>query len=1484
MAEVENTVDIPKDTVDIPEEDTLPTTNHDIEKEEWAKLKAMPHIQNLPEAGRIYDETRKQNLEDVINQGAEEYRSAVKVADAEILYGASQTLPPEGQAVVAEAVKLKEQTDFLMPNEIQAIKGNLLKVEGMADLPMKEVDNISLIWAVKNSLARRSDERAWYSTVSDFTGMVFWDDVSINTSDTLDKVRERLVDFGVDPDKLTGSYIDSAEDIRVLGELIKELPTLEMKADLINLIEKEYYEFDGNTLKFDDFMRAILGEKSFLEIEHAIDKAGLAGTLATAGASVIQKIIKAAQIVTTLGKARNYEDAMTVSDMAAQSPETARAVGSSQIDSSNTGNPIKDIFEGAPEGASNRYRHHSNKIEDELGRLESIYRIDVTDYSPQEIKDLTVSLRRRLPKDQEVDDVRLVREADNKVTIKYNLLDEDGNLLEQVSKPYTIDDVGSFKDDNIGWIPNALNALASPKFRQGEDGALLVDSAFAGISQSAKVKTIFSKAMEKAWAPVRFNKKSVDKLDKLFKELDGKEIIPTYQKLVIEGIGGIKLTEKEFMSFTSIRRILDEMWAQTNKTIREEMEFNGIKSIMHDGGRIYGKPYESAQSAAGAYFGETKAFPVLKDGSPIESISKESLEEAYSKGYVLVKSKSGSNSLDDMFSTGKGESKEHFNYALVPKEDVRALPNVILNKTPNYLPKVNKDANWFIREKRSVMVDGELVKKPITVGYSATRVQANYGKQQRVLMDKDRGVETEYFVEEDVKLDTAPTGDVVSSMGGLVRGKRSKEGLTYYGDFGGGRADSLESIQRAIAHTSDRMAMSRWREAAQRRWLNSAGRQLENVPQDFKIAREAIEREMPVGDARTKLLSAHDHISSVSMIPTKGEQTFKGLILNAARKLDREFDINVKGIRSQKLNSGLTKGSQLTSSYMYHIKDKNPVDLMKSATFNLTLGAFSMVQIPVQAAGVLVAVAANPIYAGKAVDKWLIASALDLGSDLKVVKETASIVGKRMGMDKDTVKSLQNDYAFWRDSGMRESVVRGNADASSLMNGMPIDAGLIRRGFHGFLEAGQTPYRIGELTNMRISFFTALEREKDLAGAAFKYDGATLQRVMGRAEDYRMQMNAANKAAYQRGFMSLPTQFKQIYTKYVEALTGRTLTTQEKIRVFTTQAAAFGAAGVPIVNHFHSQLRSLFGLEPEVTEEGISVDPQLVEAIDNGLVGLMLTDYMDLDISFSGRLTVASDLIEELIRAVADDRIPFIETLVGASATPLKQTFKLIDNINLMILSKNEPLNPESWSKAEVLGIAEVLGEDLLKMSSSGRNYLASEDIREGYVRSSDGKMLISEYEPDERVALFRQVGFNLKSVEDLYEQKRENISTAELVRGRTTQLINAFHLIARGSNENNSSKVEQGKKAHAFVAQIITNLPETEREAIKEAFYKRITNPKNLKEEVINEYIRLSVAQASEGLSVMNSFMAKELQKKHEIGEAFIEEGSKPFEEQGIE
>ena len=1376
-----------------------------------------------------------QSMEDSVMLSAEELKTNATTTfqneQAQLLtdtieYVAAER-PEDLEVAVKNAPGKFQEIEAAGASKLTPYLGWVNSLEGSDKISQVEKEAIAVDSLLLEAITSGMDKRAWYQTAWDIGGMMVVPDESYNAAE----LQEQL--FG-DTAGFT-EWLGSADAFSNISEFRNQLPTNQRVMFDERLVEV-IQGVDDNQLQQVGMAMAILGRDQDTVAFQGLEKLDALFVGGALGKGLL-KGLRSLNVLNRTAKAGDARTAMKTADAVTADAVVAREAGVIPVDAAGVGNPVKPegVFTGAPDGVQREYRMYHGDITEALDTALDTLVVSAAP-NTKEADTIAAAIKRNLAKNDDIENIHIEQRVEG-MAITYDVVDTKGVKTVNEFKEFTLDDLGGFIQKDAGMIASGLRFATSPNTTAGADRKFFVQGAEAALFAKGRIGKSYTDAVDLALKPVNGNVKSLTKISNVLKQLDGTDVELTYQTLVKEGVGGQRLTDKEFVSTLGLRRVLDDAWHTNNQTVRREMELRGSKAIDFDGEIQYGKPYNDADSAYSAFSGDVENTIIVdKNGLTHKGMGLDELKQQYKEGQILIKN-DGANELE-WFSSPDGFVR----YALVDAGTVGELPRTVLNKVKNYLPKLREDANYFVKNAREVIVNGMKKRKDVTVAYAATETQARaYLLKLRQAAD-DMGEE---FVEGDwdIRFDRevgqgAMNSDALGVGGGLVRGKRKSTELDWAGDLDeGGRTDALESLQRYMNITSDRYAMSEWRLEARARVVNEMsgisdiGDKAKSEP--WGNLRSMILASNVKPQRKAKLLAMYDQTSTMMMLPTKTDQAFQGAVRAIGEKFDRA-------------------GREGVAKYMYKMHDKSVLDIAKGATFNLTLGMFNMVQIPVQLLGASVAVSINPIAATKAAPRWLMASTLDFVTNEKAAKAFLTKSARDLDVD---VNSMANDYAAWRKSGMYEAVVRGNADASSLASRLPYDAGFLRKGWAKTVEKGQTPYRMGELSNMRISFFTALEREKGLKGKSFVYDDATIGRVVSRAEQYRLNMSGANKAGFQKGVWALPTQFKQIYTKYMESMFGTHFTGKEKARLAIGQMALFGAAGVPVLNHFTDEVMTgVFGLETgDLTSEELTLAKR-------GAIGWYLNHELDIDALISGRLTVSADVIEDVRRALVDENVPMFKTMLGASFT---SGDKMVDFFQNMVMAGNmvidEYLEGEDTQPALALA-SEIMVRSLANIPGSSRKWMAAYDLSEGMVRKSDGSPLYST-NPDLGDIYARAIGFSSQEMDDLYKLSISDRNRTQVIRDLTTRYISILHDLENSVTNQDELTTEASQIAASLLKRQINRLHPDDASAVMEAVISRIGKPKDFKEETINKSIINAIGEFTDSANKVSIIKQKHIE-----------------------
>lgn len=1337
-------------------------------------------------------------------------------------------LPVAISNVPAELEKYRQQAaSMLAPylNWIDNIEGS----EKLSDYQKKSIAADALLL---QSFSKGMDDYSIWGKTVDFLGVMAVPDQGYNVAELQAKMQGDEVTF-----RKWLSSPEAYDNIRSFRMELSPEDRVFFDQSLLRTIES----VDDNKLQQTEMVGYALGTGEGAKASDIVEKVltPLYPLDILAAASLG---IKALSSLSRLSKIGNKIATIRLADTVSRYDELSKATGINKYDAASTGNPLTpEIFNGAPDGLQSMYAERMLDVEENLKRADNSFKY-VSDLNEADKVEFAAAIKRNISKDMEIDNFDITFD-EGKAIVKYDVVKDGVPIWKNVNQTvsYKVDDFGGFVQDTNRLPVASVRHIASPAITSGADKKLFLEAAEASVFSEARIHGSLTKAMDAAMKPVKGNKNSVSKVNEVLQRLDGKSIVPSYQELVVKGVGGIKLTDKEFAAYTGARKVLEHAWQLNNGVIRRDKELRGVKSITIRDYTYFGKPYETSSEAFRAFRADKEIRAIDHEGKLLEEITSELIEEQYAKGNVLMKA--DSNNPFEWFSGFNGSSK----YAFVPKSEITILPRNVLGKTPNYLPKLRKDANWFIKMEKEVMVNGANRAVEHTIAYSSLEKDAIKYIDDLEKAAIEAGVEfdrSKYKVRFDKELGRGSTSEeAIRISGGLMSGSRKSTELPYVGSSEGGeRVDALTSMQRYLGLTADRVALSEWRMEAKTRWYNQA-KSYDQLPdiksKSWAEAKEDVQSSGLALRNKSKLLAMHDQITSISKIPSKTEQMLSDYAVEIGKRFER---------------SGLDN----IAKYMYSRRSGGVINTIKSITYNLNLGTYSLVQIPTQLFGSAVAISIDPIYAMRAMNKWLIASGMDVAM---TETEAVAYLNKVFKGTEKELSVIAKDYSFWRKSGMYESVVRGNADAYSVTNNLPYDAGVLSRGFHKFVEKGQIPFKIGEVGNMRISFFTALEKEKALAGDKFVYDNNTLQTVIARAEQYRLNMSSANKANYQKGFWSLPTQFKQIYTKYLEAIAGDWFTTSEKIRMVGVQALLWGAAGVPILNFYADTMAKGFhNIYSFITGDDIEASSEEMTMYKRGSMGWLFNSVADIDAAISGRLAVSANFIEEISKLITDQNTPVLKAAMGASFTGGDKFIDLLNNMcfagKLVIDNTGEI---DTWKIA-----GGIVGESLLEIPSSTRKLLLARDMYNGVMTKSDGTPLY-ETDPNLATIFFLGAGFGSQEAEDLYKLHFSNQVTDREISARASQYISLIYRLTKGVEDGNEKDVAETHKALTLIANSIDNIYPEDATKIWNKINKAIMKPSNFKEETIKRAIENMNSEFVENANRMSVVKQKEIELRSE-------------------
>ena len=1184
-----------------------------------------------------------------------------------------------------------------------------------ANYTEKEVEDAAWLHYVRGKTAEVWGEMDKVDVALDFAGYVVAPMENLRMSDLAELIG---ADFKADDLVDTTQFISS-----LTHKIMSEAPELRVK--LIDHIIDSWSEIKGdNRLALVDLLGKLSGDfnEDMSHIENALERGDQVSYILA-----FPKILRGAMRgFNALRMARKMKALEATADMVkAGSRGELTEVGITPLEAASTLDPMADtpnLLKGS--GASPEVTEGVSRIEAQI----AIFTDEIDKFNNPGLgltKDEMKSAMNRAEKAYDegyegIAEVRAVERDDLGFDLTYDVVDSKGKLIRRESTPisFTRDDIakkGAFKSGHR----EAGKSVTSPLYRFKEAGKELVRLPEWATFQGAKIRSLYDGAIRQSLKGL--NKKSVKKVEALLEE--GDQFTDDKMQLVgkvFDRADAKKrgLSDEEFEAYQGMRAVVDHMyWAKDSELVNDR-NARGILSLKWGEQELPVKAYDDVVAAkAGFTQSDVRSHWIATDNAEggkrvvdkfadSSALKGDYLAKKYDEGFVLVK---GDN---------KGllpDGDDYVEWAFVRRENLSKATRGILNRRTGYMPKIRKDAFYFAKERVVKRVAGKDVDQYNTVRYFDNKTDADTfveslgdSKTYKVLADKEMSpseIEAEHL----------------NLSGGLFKGSRKSTdipfGLPFEGRKGE-RAGALESLQRYVNNISKNMPMSVYRMGLQQRWLNHA-KDLRAIPASYTgDFSSAIHKIVPGSEAAEFLKDSHGQIKFLSGIPTEAEEAFATKL----RSLAEIFEGHPK------------LGGKWMSRQLHETSQESMAGLARGLTFHLMLGMYNPAQLLIQGSGALVALSINPVHAMKAMPTVLGAGIADLAisnNPAKFAKFT-KYIAKQGFLDEDA-------YAAWRKSGMLEGTTHSSLDYQSLWNDVPYDAPLWRR----VVGNGDMFYKSGELFNSRVSFFTAYNHWKELNPGKKLLD-SDIKDIVFRAEEYRLNMSKVNSSKFQKGLISVPTQFQKVNTSFYEKMIGDTLTWPERRRLIGGQALVFGGAGVPILGGLTPILLDTIGLNAE------EAPPELLKAIQAGTLGWLLTDHLDINSLVTGRMTLGTDFVERMFDAISDGVIPW-DVIRGPFGNIWDRADNIFDQWHTALNTVIE--GGESLSAADMAAVGKILVRSSTAIASSTASVRKSYDMYHSDIyRNKDGKGIFEWEDKNLQTVAFQAIGFAPSEPQDWYE------------------------------------------------------------------------------------------------------------------------------------
>ena len=938
-------------------------------------------------------------------------------------------------------------------------------------------------------------------------------------------------------------------------------------------------------------------------------------------------------------------------------------------------------------------------------------------------------------------EANIVSKTDEGFTVSYKL---DG-VEEARDVVYNINDVGDLDVLEAGQVETKIFSPSVWMDRIQKDAVEVATR--IGFAQTRVLKDLedavnmATKQLGPALSPSgRSSRKRVDSILTAGDEFDtGKGTVFNIQQLKYEGIstdqGLLKLNDSEIAAYYAMRDVFDALHSIKNKQVRDTLTFNNFKEVTIGG------------QSDGATFKQSIAKEITKGDIPddvvriwstlganfegaVVRLDSLDIDKNLEAGYTLVR-----------FKQAEKVGDEFVEYGLVKTDQIQELRGQVLNKKTGYVPKQAKDGFYFVKQAVDQTINGVLVKGSSVRTLRMFDNKADATDYRDQLRAENPDVAASYGVKHDREMSIAELEDeIISENGGLFTSSRSSREITYGLDGDKPRRISaFEAMERNLQHISNNVPMNEFRMGIQQRWLNSARPYLTS-PNDFHSPLKPATLDVDV-KAEVALRESREWIRDQMRIPTPSERRWEAFTRRSAEWMEGKPILDRPGE-----NISIRRG-------VMHIGAKDPFAAMRASAFHALLGWFNPAQLWVQSQGFSIAFALDPLAAPQRSREYMaLRAAIHLRGNDKALRATA----KAAGVDEDGFAELVEQF---HRTGLMDSV-KSTADYAASAQSYWIGSDALRRA----ADKGLVFFREGERFTRGYAFLTARSAwKKDNPGRAI--DDEAMREITTRTVKKMLNLNRANRAYWQKGILSVPTQFQQITAKFVENMLPNVMpgaagkfTGREKARILTAQMALYGTAGIPLSEWVMNESAQYFGMGPE------DITPEQAAYLSNGFWGWLGKEITGEGIEFGPRGGVASG-IQTVIEDLFINDQPFSEAALGAFGTVPERTLRAVGTIAPMVANLDELEWTSTEFKKALYSITDIV--------STFNNYHQAQlwlDSQE--VRDRKGNLLF-EINADKDAALVwtKKLGFSPSRVSGMYDLKNYNRKQKEIVKEKADAL-----------------------------------------------------------------------------------------------------------------
>lgn len=987
--------------------------------------------------------------------------------------------------------------------------------------------------------------------------------------------------------------------------------------------------------------------------------------------------------------------------------------------------------------------------------------------------------------------------------------------VETETIKYTFKEDGTFDVDEVSTFTST--SLASP--------SQVIDQLLAGTTDKATLAEFVEAKILNTLYDVNsrllrgLTKKELKDIDKILLHGDEQGRVFSISELV-QGVdtrfGRVQLRgTKAIAAYAGIRRNFDEIHRIKNFLRVRELERGGYKQLSAKIVNSKGNPVKMFAKEAS----ERKTIPAgvkriydHKSGSIVDVTSIEDLGTRLDGEWSVVQ-----------FRHGQRVGDEIVNYGLVRWEkDMKPIAGQVLDYAPGYVPRTRPGVFYVVPKRVTRMVDGVKQESHQTERFFASKAEAyEYyaGAKDPDLMEpvpdkRYRSTTHETFEDEWDAL----------NFGGLYTGERTERTILQGIDGKDAqRTSAYKALSNYMAHIANRYSTNELKMNLISRFQQTYGKYLYKNGVDWQAP--IITQDLQL---KRSIEAARNYIKNIIRMPDPFQDWWSEKMRMIAEAMEP-----VPGLKGK------------PREWVMNFASTDPTTFIRTTTFHQYLGMFNPAQWLVQGMGMATAVFAYPTKALKIAPQNLALRAAWLARNNKgALNKIAEASGINAVWLEDVVEEV-------RKIGLFDSL-KTTADYQASVNGISLTGDALRRA----MDSGLFFFREGEMATRGYGYLLARDLFMKNKPRNYKMTQKDLDFVAADSMRFIMNLNRSNAAPWQKGLLSIPTQFWQVQAKFLENMLGgsfgygvRRWSNVEKAKIMAGYLATFGMAGVPfldsMVNAAIEAKREAANDPTAMTNNRLNIfngvgmsDEDFARLIKGGLIQLITNWITGSDPEISTRFSIPAGFQETMDLYANGDRT-VVDGIMGAAGPGVMRWWDAVRATAQIFGPLNwDEVSPEQFRQASL---------EFAKVFSSTRNAEKAEWwYQMGRITNSKGQTLIglSDIDQDEMtsILMWQALGFGPSKIGWMYDleggviKRMKRGSRRDPLGGdleedggalseRVTSRVDAMLTIwNRFAPEENALDTDNKRRAlNRYFAVAMVGLTEEERKQFYDSFKKKM-------------------------------------------------------------